>query len=94
MGVLSSLERCVVCGEQLGVTTVDHHGVVDSSGAAPAVEDCGFRMLEPHEIQAAMAFPASYAVGGSKRDRVRQLGNAVTPPVMALILSRVVEVLS
>ena len=66
--------------------TRDRHGLV----ATPAieVEDCGFRMLEPHEIQSAMAFPAEYEVRGTKRDRVRQLGNAVTPPVMGEILRR------
>ena len=58
-------------------------------GEVPAVEDCGFRMLQPHEIQAAMAFPADYVVTGNKREKVKQLGNAVTPPVMAELLKRV-----
>ncbi len=55
------------------------------------VNDCGFRMLEPHEIGAAMAFPDTYTVLGTKRDRVRQYGNAVTPPVMNKILQRVID---
>jgi DNA (cytosine-5)-methyltransferase 1 len=62
--------------------------------AAPAsieVEDCGFRMLEPHECQTAMAFPDSYIVTGTRRERVRQLGNAVTPPVMEILMERVME---
>jgi DNA (cytosine-5)-methyltransferase 1 len=59
-------------------------------GNVPAVEDCGFRMLQPHEIRRAMAFPDDYVVLGTKRERVRQLGNAVTPPVMAMILKRVI----
>ncbi len=73
------------------VTTKDHHAIV-----APeiAVEDCGFRMLEPHEIGRAMAFPDSYKVLGTKRERVKQYGNAVTPPVMALLVERCVESLS
>jgi len=58
-------------------------------GDVPAVEDCGFRMLQPHEIKAAMAFPADYVVTGNKREQVKQLGNAVTPPVMAELLKRV-----
>ena len=58
-------------------------------GEVPAVEDCGFRMLQPHEIQAAMAFPPEYVVTGTKREQVKQLGNAVTPPVMAELLKRV-----
>jgi DNA (cytosine-5)-methyltransferase 1 len=55
------------------------------------VDDCGFRMLEPHEIGAAMAFPSDYTVLGTKRDRVRQYGNAVTPPVMDKILQRCID---
>jgi DNA (cytosine-5)-methyltransferase 1 len=58
------------------------------------VEDCGFRMLEPHEIRAAMAFPGDYTVLGTKRERVKQLGNAVTPPVMELLLKRCLETLN
>jgi len=58
-------------------------------GDVPKVEDCGFRMLQPHEIQAAMAFPADYKVLGTKREQVRQLGNAVTPP--AILMQRIVE---
>lgn len=37
-------------------------------------------------VDAAMAFPAEYLVGGNKRDRVKQYGNAVTPPVMDWIV--------
>lgn len=55
------------------------------------IDNCGFRMLEPHEIGAAMAFPDTYTVLGTKRDRVRQYGNAVTPPVMDKILQRCID---
>ena len=65
-----------------------------SPGAKPTVEDCGFRMLQPHEIQKAMAFPAHYRVLGTQREKVKQLGNAVTPPVMAMLINRCVESLS
>jgi DNA (cytosine-5)-methyltransferase 1 len=61
---------------------------------APVVEDCGFRMLQPHEIKAAMAFPADYRVLGNKREQVRQLGNAVTPPAMNTLIQRVVQSLA
>ncbi|MCK2024600.1 DNA cytosine methyltransferase [Microbacterium sp. kSW2-24] len=44
------------------------------------VDDAGFRMLEPHEIQAGMGFAPDYLLLGSKRDKVKQAGNAVTPP--------------
>jgi DNA (cytosine-5)-methyltransferase 1 len=58
------------------------------------VDDCGFRMLDPHEIAAAMAFPPGYIPETlTKRDRVRLAGNAVTPPVMAWITGRLAHAL-
>lgn len=63
-------------------------------GDTPAVEDCGFRMLQPHEIGAAMAFPSDYVVLGNQREKVKQYGNAVTPPVMRLLFERCLEVLN
>jgi hypothetical protein len=63
------------------VTTRDRHALVEGDAL---VDDCGFRMLEPHEVAAAMAFPTGYIPTAlTKRDRVRLAGNAVTPPVMA-----------
>lgn len=58
-----------------------------------AVEDCRFRMLQTHEIQAAMAFPGTYKLTGNKREQVKQLGNAVTPPVMEVLLARCLDTL-
>jgi DNA (cytosine-5)-methyltransferase 1 len=58
------------------------------------IDDCGFRMLEPHEIAAAMAFPSGYIPADlTKRDRVKLAGNAVTPPVMAWITGRILQAL-
>lgn len=58
-------------------TTVEGDALV---GPEIDIDDCTFRMLEPDEIRAAMAFPSDYAVLGNRRERIRQLGNAVTPP--------------
>jgi DNA (cytosine-5)-methyltransferase 1 len=44
------------------------------------VDDAGFRMLEPHEIKRGMGFAGDYVLLGSKREQVKQAGNAVTPP--------------
>jgi DNA (cytosine-5)-methyltransferase 1 len=80
---------CKPTDEPLGtLPTRDRFGLVERKDKPVAVEDCYFRMLEPHEIGAAMAFPSDYVVLGSKRDRVRQYGNAVTPPVMTQLLER------
>lgn len=39
--------------------------------------DIRFRMLQPHELAAAMCFPSSYRFEGNRSDVVRQIGNAV-----------------
>jgi DNA (cytosine-5)-methyltransferase 1 len=75
------------------ITTTGHQSLVGWPDAK-AVEDCSFRMLEPHEIQAAMAFHGDYRVLGNRRERVRQLGNAVTPPAAEHLLRGVVASLS
>lgn len=68
-------------------STVDRHALVEP-GRLPTVEECGFRVLKPHEIQAAMAFPRDYVVTGTNREKIKQLGNAVTPPAMSLLWER------
>ena len=77
------------------VTTRDRHGLITPGDVlAQAGFDLGdvrFRMLEPDEIGRGMAFRSGYTVLGSKRDRVRQYGNAVTPPVAELIVSALAE---
>lgn len=72
------------------VTTRDRWSLAEVRDSVD-LSDVRFRMLEPHEIGAAMAFPDTYIVTGSKRDRVRKYGNAVTPPVAEVIVSALVE---
>lgn len=60
-------------------------------GPELSVDDCYFRMLQPHEIQAGMAFPQDYRVLGTKTNQVKQLGNAVTPPVMRELMRRAID---
>jgi len=50
-----------------------------------------FRMLQPSEIGRAMAFAANYRVLGTKREQVKQYGNAVTPPAAEVLLCALVE---
>lgn len=75
------------------VKTCDRDAVV-TPGKKLRVEDCYFRMLQPHEIGRAMAFPNTYTVLGNKRERVKQYGNAVTPPAMATLITRQVQALT
>ena len=65
------------------LTTTGHQSLVtpgDIDAAAAQVDDCMFRMLEPHEVAAGMAFPDDYIWEGTRRERVKLAGNAVTPP--------------
>lgn len=75
------------------VTSIDRAGLVGALENL-TVEDLTFRMLQPHEIGKAMAFPDTYNVLGNNRDKVKQYGNAVTPPVMEMIIKRCVETLA
>jgi DNA (cytosine-5)-methyltransferase 1 len=62
------------------LTTAGHQSLVDAQPISLDVDDVEFRMLEPDEIKRGMAFPAEYILLGSKREQVKQSGNAVTPP--------------
>lgn len=74
------------------VTSRDRHAlcVIDDAQEIN-VEDCYFRMLQPHELKLAMGFKESYVILGTKRDQVKQIGNAVTPPVMEMLMKRCLE---
>jgi DNA (cytosine-5)-methyltransferase 1 len=74
------------------LSTRDRYGL--ASGELPGfnIEDILFRMLQVPEIHLAMAFPADYVITGRTQSaKIRQLGNAVTPPVSTLIWSALVE---
>ncbi|MFD6149399.1 DNA cytosine methyltransferase [Streptomyces sp. NPDC060243] len=58
------------------------------------IADVMFRMLEPHEIGRAMSFADDYIVLGSKRDKVRQYGNAVTPNAAEVLVCALVEAIT
>lgn len=77
------------------VTTLERHALVTGNTSNNInIEDCGFRMLVPGEIQVAMAFPDDYILTGTRREQVKQLGNGVTPPAMKEIMGRVIDSLS
>jgi DNA (cytosine-5)-methyltransferase 1 len=54
------------------ITSKDRFALVE-----PTRMDIRFRMLQPHELAAAMGFDA-YQFAGTKTDQVRQIGNAVS----------------
>lgn len=64
------------------LTTRDRFGLVTWKDGMPFL-----RMLQVEELRAAMGFPESYKFEqGSRRDRVKMLGNGVCPPVMEAIV--------
>ncbi|MDJ0337444.1 DNA cytosine methyltransferase [Cryobacterium sp. PH31-O1] len=72
------------------LTTVDRYSLATSTGTVD-VQDCIFRMLTPDEIKVGMAFAADYILLGTKREQVRQSGNAVTPPAARDLGAAVIE---
>lgn len=83
-----------VCEPVRTITTSGHQSLLRAPGLPVELADVYFRMLEPHEIGRAMAFGDTYVVVGNKRQRVRQYGNAVTPPVAEIIVSALVEAIT
>jgi DNA (cytosine-5)-methyltransferase 1 len=79
------------------LTTKGHQSLLtpgDITAAEAQVDDCLFRMLEPLEVAAGMAFPADYIWGGTRRERVKLCGNAVTPPSARDLIAAVAESLA
>ncbi len=64
------------------LTTLDRFAYVK-----PAAEGHKMRMLQVPEIKAAMGFPSSYLLEhGTRREKIKLLGNAVCPPVLTAVL--------
>jgi len=64
------------------LTTLDRFGLVTWDDDTPLL-----RMLQVPELQRAMGFDRSFALNhGSRRDKVRLLGNGVCPPVMEAVV--------
>lgn len=53
--------------------------------------DIRFRMLQPHELAAAMSFPKTYKFAGTKTDAVRQIGNAVPPRLAEALIESAIS---
>ncbi|MEU1115090.1 MULTISPECIES: DNA cytosine methyltransferase [unclassified Streptomyces] len=72
-------------------------GTVDSAallGAAPALEDCHYRMIQPREQLLAQRFPEDYIVHGNKGEQTMQAGNAVSCNVAQWVGARVADALA
>jgi DNA (cytosine-5)-methyltransferase 1 len=64
------------------LTTLDRFGLVTWDGNVPML-----RMLQVPELRRAMGFSEHFGLEqGTRRDRIRLLGNAVCPPVMEAVV--------
>lgn len=52
------------------------------------------RRLRTPELAAIQGFPEGYEFAGGRRDRVRQIGNAVPPKMAAAVVAKVVEAIA
>ena len=69
------------------LTTLDRFGLVTWRGKTPML-----RMLQVPELVRAMGFDKSYVLPhGSRRDRIKILGNGVCPPVMEAVVRSLVS---
>lgn len=75
----------------LPAPTIAAKGHIDLVEATPDY-DILFRMLEPHELAAAMGFTseeATYEFAGNKTEKIKQIGNAVSVAKMAACVSAI-----
>jgi len=75
------------------LTARDRYGLATGTETID-VDDVLFRMLAPPEIGRAMAFGDRYLVLGTQREKVRQYGNAVTPPVAEVLIRALAEAIT
>lgn len=69
------------------VTTLDRFALVK-----PTKTDHEMRMLQVPELKAAMGMPKRFQINqGTRRDRIRLVGNAVCPPVMESVVRRILR---
>ena len=68
------------------LTTLDRFGLVQWEGRTPTL-----RMLQVPELKRAMGLPADFLLEvGTRRDRIRLLGNGVCPPVMQAVVGSLI----
>lgn len=69
------------------ITTIDRFALVE-----PTANGLEMRMLQVPELKRAMGFQESFVLSnGTRRDRIRLLGNGVCPPVMEQVVSSLAE---
>lgn len=70
------------------ITTVDRFALVEPGGGHGSKHQ--MRMLQVSELRRAMGFKQDFVMNyGTRRDKIRLLGNGVCPPVMQTIVERI-----
>lgn len=75
------------------ITTKDHFLLVIPDETR-TLENCRTRMLHPKELKEAAGFDKTYFLAGGHTQQVKQIGNAVAPPVMRWIAERITRILN
>lgn len=69
------------------ITTLDRFALVKPNGVGHVL-----RMLQPQELASAMGFPDDYNwPDTTRRNRIKLIGNAVSPPVIKAIVERLMQ---
>lgn len=75
------------------VTAQDRFGLVTIAGVDYQIVDIGLRMLEPRELYGCQGFPEDYIIDHDsmgktypRSEQVRRCGNAVCPPIPAVLV--------
>jgi DNA (cytosine-5)-methyltransferase 1 len=69
------------------ITTIDRFALIEPGSDGP-----GIRMLQVPELKRAMGFSDGFVLPtGSRRDRIRLLGNGVCPPVMEVVVRALID---
>ena len=69
------------------ITTIDRFALVEPGESGPVM-----RMLQVPELRRAMGFDDDFILPvGSRRDRIRLLGNGVCPPVMEAVVTALID---
>lgn len=76
------------------VASHEQHALLEHDAPEVALEECGFRMLQPDELKVGQDFPADYDMRGNKRQQTNQIGNAVPAGAEHELVSRMVEAIS
>ena len=55
------------------------------------VSGCYLRMLLPIELKQIQGFPVDYIICGNQKEQIVQIGNAVPPPLIKIIVEQVIN---